>query len=88
MIHKTEPTARMGRDQAAEASAILGLRFNAAGIPPAPLPPERIILLALHSSRKESNMAMVSRGPPADSGWNCTPASVRERAQVSQAVSV
>ena len=36
-------------------------------------PPERIILLALHSSRKESNIAIVSKGPPADSGWNCTP---------------
>lgn len=36
-------------------------------------PPDSIIFEALHSSRKESNIAIVSSGPPADSGWNWTP---------------
>ena len=50
-----------------------GAPLRASGMPPT-APPERTILLAAHSSRNESNMAIVSSGPPADSGWNCTPA--------------
>lgn len=51
-------------------------------LPDAPLLPERTAFDSLHSSRKESNMAIVSSGPPEDSGWNCTPARTRGQKNV------